>query len=274
VKSAAQSCILEPMRVSSVLAFVVVACAAVPVRAAELSADETNVNVNMGALPIPMPRPKPTDAEMRPLAQARPRPKPALDAILQSASAVAMSPIPDAPMPRWKPTIDGTAVEAAVASPLETPAATKAAAVPPAQPALPVALVKPTTDETFPVEITGVPEDPNAALTPVDPTAGFAVLSRVRFPRGASDIPAQAHAALDDLAARLLASNYRVRLAGFSGKAGGDTSEARRLSLARALAIRTYLVGKGVPVERVDVLAFGGATKGTTDRVDVLVRGI
>ena len=52
------------------------------------------------------------------------------------------------------------------------------------------------------------------------------------------------------------------------------SSEARRLSLARALAIRSYLVSKGVPVNRVDVLAFGGATDGVSDRVDVLVRGI
>lgn len=256
------------MRVSSVLALVVVACAVAPVRAAEPAGSDSSVDVNLGALPIPMPRPKPTPEEMRPLAQARPRPKPALDVATEVAEPATAEPtitasaVADVPLPRLKPALDSTAAA--------MPAAT---AVPPAQPVLPTALVKPVTDETFPVEITGVPFDPNASRTPVDPTAGFAVLSRVRFPRGASDIPETAHAALDELAARLIASNYRVRLAGFSGKAGGDTSEARRLSLARALAIRSYLVAKGVPLERVDVLAFGGATKGTTDRVDVLVRG-
>jgi outer membrane protein OmpA-like peptidoglycan-associated protein len=256
------------MRVSSVLALVVVACAVAPVRAAEPAGSESSVDVNLGALPIPMPRPKPSPEEMRPLAQARPRPKPVFDALAEVTEATAAEPtitasaVADVPLPRLKPTLDvgGAAMPAA-------------AAAPPAQPVLPTTLVKPVTDETFPVEITGVPHDPNASRTPVDPTAGFAVLSRVRFPRGASDIPPSAHAALDELATRLIAANYRVRLAGFSGKAGGDTSEARRLSLARALAIRSYLVAKGVPLERVDVLAFGGATKGTTDRVDVLVRG-
>lgn len=255
------------MRVSSVLALVVVACTVAPVRAAEPAGSESSVDVNLGALPIPMPRPKPTPEEMRPLAQARPRPKPAFDALTAVTEATAPEPtitastVADVPLPRLKPAPDAGA------------AAIPAAAPPAAQPVLPTTLVKPVTDETFPVEITGVPHDPNASRTPVDPTAGFAVLSRVRFPRGASDIPQSAHAALDELAARLIAANYRVRLAGFSGKAGGDTSEARRLSLARALAIRGYLVAKGVPLERVDVLAFGGATKGTTDRVDVLVRG-
>jgi outer membrane protein OmpA-like peptidoglycan-associated protein len=79
---------------------------------------------------------------------------------------------------------------------------------------------------------------------------------------------------LDALAQRLLTSRERVRLAAFSGRKGDLSSEARRLSLARALAVRAYLVSKGVPVERVDVLAFGGPSEGISDRVDVLVRGI
>ena len=100
------------------------------------------------------------------------------------------------------------------------------------------------------------------------------MLSRVRFSNGKTEIPAQAQATLDVLVQRLLTSRERVRLAGFSGKAGDYSSGARRLSLARALAIRTYLVSKGVAVDRVDVLAFGGASDGISDRVDVLVRGI
>lgn len=177
------------------------------------------------------------------------------------------------PTPRAKPVELIAAVSPAVV-PAPPPPATQPAA-PPAPPDVPVAIVsKPVTDETFPVEITGTPYDPNATRTPVDPTAGFAILSRVRFSRTGSTLSPQAHSALDALAARLLSSSERVRLAAFSGKIGGDSSEARRLSLTRALAIRTYLVSKGVPVERVDVLAFGGPTQGVTDRVDVLVRGI
>lgn len=279
------------MRVSPVFAFIAVAFGAVPAWGADPApSDDANVTVNLGALPIPMPRFKPTPEEMRPLAQARPRPKPgssmapiADDApVVDAAAATAAvattdtgSPAASAvPMPRWKPGSEVSIAAAPLLAP--TPAAPVTQAVQPAGPAAaPVTIVgKPVTDETFPVEITGVAEDPNASRKVVDPTAGFSVLSRVRFSKTGSTLSPQAHSALDALAARLLSSRERVRLAGFSGKVGRDSSQARRLSLTRALAIRSYLVSKGVPIERVDVLAFGGPTQGVTDRVDVLVRGI
>jgi outer membrane protein OmpA-like peptidoglycan-associated protein len=267
------------MRVSSVLAFLVAVCAAAPVQAA----DTSNVTVNLEALPVPMPRWKPTIDELRPLAQARPRPKPTLEerATVVEADVVpgTAAPASAIPIPRQKPDISGTA---ALAQPAALPSAAEPQTPPqapavktPPRPAAPVTIVTgPTTDETFPLEITGVAEDPLGPRKVVNPLEGFAVLSRVRFPKGQSEISAQAQGALDALAARLMTSRERVRLAAFSGKAGVDSSEARRLSLARALAIRKYLVSRGVPVERVDVLAFGGPSEGTTDRVDVLVRGI
>lgn len=273
------------MRVSPVLAFVAFACA-VPSLAADPAPAASSVTVDLNALPVPMPRFKPSPDEMRPLAQARPRPKPGVMAPIgdeattateeaPASPAVAAAPVP---LPRAKPT--DIAISAVATAPAAIPAApptqaVQPAAAPPPRAAAPVTIVsEPVTDETFPVEITGVPEDPNAARKPVDPTAGFAILSRVRFSKTGSSLSPQAHAALDALAARLLSSRERVRLAAFSGKIGGDSSQARRLSLTRALAIRSYLVSKGVPVERVDVLAFGGPSEGVTDRVDVLVRGI
>jgi outer membrane protein OmpA-like peptidoglycan-associated protein len=268
------------MRVSWVFAFVA-AWSAAPVWAADPPADASNVTVNLGALPVPMPRFKPTPEEMRPLAQARPRPKPGVMEPITDAAAPAAADIAGAssiPMPRPKPGSEvAVAATPPAAPPVEAPPAqavqTSAPATPP--PAAPVTIVgTPVTDDTFPVEITGIAEDPNASRKPVDPTAGFSILSRVRFSKQGSTLSPQAHAALDALAARLLSSRERVKLAAFSGKIGGDSSQARRLSLTRALAIRTYLVSKGVPVERVDVLAFGGPPQGVTDRVDVLVRGI
>lgn len=268
------------MRVSSVLAFVAVACCAAPVWAADPPPDASNVTVNLGALPVPMPRFKPSPDEMRPLAQARPRPKPGImepitDAATANTGLAAASSIP---LPRPKPGSEiAVAAPPAAAVPVEAPATqvVQTSAPPAPPPAAPVTIVgTPVTDETFPVEITGVAVDPNASRTPIDPTAGFSILSRVRFSKEGSSLSPQAHAALDALAARLLSSRERVKLAAFSGKIGRDSSQARRLSLTRALAIRTYLVSKGVPVERVDVLAFGGPTQGVTDRVDVLVRGI
>jgi len=257
------------MRVSLVLASFVVACAAALAQDGRPSANPSPVTNNLDALPVPMPRPKPTPEEMRPLAQARPRPKPAFESI----DAVDAG-LDTTPTPQPKPDIAVAAVAPAqppvqtqAKPPAETPAAKQHAAEVPVE-----ILGTPTTDDSIGVEITGIAADP--FKKPVNPLEGFAVMSRVRFSTGKSDVTAQARAALDGLAQRLLSTSVRVRLAAFSGRAGDLSSESRRLSLARALAVRSYLVSKGVPVERVVVLAFGGATEGVSDRVDVLVRGI
>ncbi len=172
------------------------------------------------------------------------------------------------PVPRHKPAFD-------VAAALATPVPEKSAAQPPviigtapAQPQVPVTIV-----ENFPVEMRGVPIDPYASRKSFNPVAGFTVISRVRFGQGDSQLPDAAHAVLDSLAQKLSESKERVRLAAFSGKTGDMSSQSRRLSLERARAVREYLVSKGVALDRVDVLPFGGAVDGNTDRVDVLTRG-
>ena len=262
------------MRVSAVIACLCVACGVAHAQGPSPPAaeDPSGVVVDLSALPIPLPRAKPSAEELRPMAQARPRPKPSPDT---EFAATPMAPIADVPLPRAKPVADVAALAPQpVAAPPHQVASVQPAAPPPA-PAAPVAIVSaPTTDTSIGVEISGVAQEIGGPSKPINPLEGFAVLSRVRFSNGQSDIPAQAQAALDTLAARLLSSRERVRLAAFSGKTGDYSSNARRLSLARALAIRSYLVSKGVAIDRVDVLAFGGASDGIGDRVDVLVRGI
>ena len=214
---------------------------------------DSGITINLDALPVATPKPKPAD--VRPLSLVRPRPKPQME--------------PD----RVEGTLALPQQTAAVAVPaVAKPAPTPPAATPPAQPAIPMTIVSSDT-KAFPVEITGEARDPFAGSKNVNPLEGFAVMSRVRFLTGKSEITAQAQELLDELAAQLLQSTVRVRLAAFSGRAGDLSSEARRLSLTRALAIRNYLSAKGVTPDRVDVLAFGGAADGVTDRVDVLVRG-
>ncbi|HVZ27227.1 MAG TPA: OmpA family protein, partial [Rhizomicrobium sp.] len=59
----------------------------------------------------------------------------------------------------------------------------------------------------------------------------------------------------------------------YGGEKGDKGSDARRLSLKRALAIRQVLIDDGVPSERIDVRAMGGADDGgPADRVDVFVK--
>jgi outer membrane protein OmpA-like peptidoglycan-associated protein len=231
------------------VAFVLVACGVSAAQDTASAPAEAGITVNFDALPAAIPKPKP---DVRPLSLARPKPKPEVESARVEGTLVLTPP----------PAV-ATAPKAAPAPP---------AAIPPAEPAIPMTIVSSDT-KAFPVEISGVARDPFAGAKSVDPLDGFAVMSRVRFLTGKSEISEQAQALLDQLAARLLQSTVRVRLAAFSGRAGDLSSEARRLSLNRALAIRNYLSAKGVTPDRVDVLAYGGATDGVTDRVDVLVRG-
>ncbi len=234
--------------------FVFVTCGVAGAQDTAPVPSDTGVTVNLDALPVATPRPKPVD--VRPLSLARPKPKPEVEPARVEGTLV---------LPQE------TAAVAAPAAPKPAPVSqTPPAATPPAQ--VPMTIVSSDT-KAFPVEISGVARDPFAGIKTVNPLDGFAVMSRVRFLTGKSEITEQAQALLDELAVRLLQSTVRIRLAAFSGRAGDLSSEARRLSLTRALAIRNYLSTKGVTPDRVDVLAFGGAAEGVTDRVDVLVRG-
>lgn len=225
--------------------------------------EDSGVTINLDAVPVAAPKPK--APPVRPLSLVRPRPKPEME-----PAAVASEP----------PRVEGTLAvpgekppaAAVAAAPVKPTPRPPVVATPPAQPQVPVTIVSSNT-RAFPVEISGVAADPFAGAKNVNPLQGFLVLSRVRFINGKAEITAQAQAALDELAQRLAATSDRIRLAAFSGRAGDLSSDARRLSLARALAIRTYLSTKGVATDRIDVLAFGGATDGVSDRVDVLVRG-
>lgn len=76
-----------------------------------------------------------------------------------------------------------------------------------------------------------------------------------------------------DLNAAMTGPSSRVELQAYGGAHGDKGSDARRLSLKRALAIRQILIGDGVSPDRIDVRAMGGTDdSGPGDRVDVFVR--
>lgn len=63
----------------------------------------------------------------------------------------------------------------------------------------------------------------------------------------------------------------RVQLHGYATGPVESPSQARRLSLFRALSVRTFLMKKGVRSTRIDVRALGSKDDdGPKDRVDVL----
>ena len=64
----------------------------------------------------------------------------------------------------------------------------------------------------------------------------------------------------------------RVQLLAYATVGDDSASRARRLSLSRALAVRAYLMSKGVRSTRMDVRALGNLAEGNPrDRVDVVI---
>jgi len=117
---------------------------------------------------------------------------------------------------------------------------------------------------------------PAPSAAPSD-TAGLTKRSVILFAKDASDPAEGALGAIKFLAADLNAAmtrpSSRVELQAFGGGKGDKGSDARRLSLRRALAIRQVLISDGVSPDRIDVRAMGGAEdSGPADRVDVYVR--
>ena len=84
------------------------------------------------------------------------------------------------------------------------------------------------------------------------------------------EISEVARGALDSLARSLLERGVRqIELRGYAG--GDDADDARRVAMARALGVRSYLIDQGVKA-RIDVAASGTTGRnGARERVDVLV---
>jgi outer membrane protein OmpA-like peptidoglycan-associated protein len=97
--------------------------------------------------------------------------------------------------------------------------------------------------------------------------------SSVAFAQGDAELNGAGKARLDSLAARLKdRPKIRMQLLAYAGGDNLSASKARRLSLSRALAIRSYLIGKGVRSTRIDVRALGSKVPGgKPDRVDLKI---
>lgn len=111
-----------------------------------------------------------------------------------------------------------------------------------------------------------------------DVEKGLTRRSEILFPRGDPDISSSTvdkmRTVAADLNTLLGAGASRVQLDAYGGAPGDKGSDARRLSLKRALGIRQLLIEDGIPSEKIDVRAMGGIDDGgAPDRVDVLVRG-
>jgi outer membrane protein OmpA-like peptidoglycan-associated protein len=121
-------------------------------------------------------------------------------------------------------------------------------------------------------------QTPVAAKPKGDPHAGFTKAGEILFDGTSTDPQADGASALkadaDKLNAALDKGATNVQVEAYGGAPGDKSSEARRLSLRRALAVRQLLIDCGIPASRIIVKAMGGAdTAANGQRVDVYLGG-
>lgn len=145
--------------------------------------------------------------------------------------------------------------------------------------------VLPSNIEPMPAKQLGVPKKlktPHySGATPAPATAVPTPKSRmspssITFEPGSEGMDTSATARLDEISSGLAGDDQTIiTLNAYAAlPADGNQQEARRLALARALLVRSYLMRKGLASSRIDIRALGPpADKNGTDRVDVLVGG-
>jgi outer membrane protein OmpA-like peptidoglycan-associated protein len=153
------------------------------------------------------------------------------------------------------------------------PSTRRPASAPPAVPNFappPLAGISPNTP---------APERQQIASLPAAEAAAGRVLEggnlyRIPFTVNSSKLAAKNGKLLDKLADRMQRDqSLRLQLLGFAAPSEDSASKSRRVSLFRALSVRTYLMKKGIRSTRMDVRALGAKSDDTTpDRVDIEVK--
>jgi outer membrane protein OmpA-like peptidoglycan-associated protein len=149
--------------------------------------------------------------------------------------------------------------------------------VPPAQqPAMPE-----NAPQTAAIEpIAPPPPAAGAAPPPVSANAGTVAAPtsaglRLTFAPGQSDLSPESAASIKKLTSEVtVGDSTTFNVSAFAPGTPDDPSTARRLSLSRAMAVRSALVADGVPSPRIFVRALGAQYgEGPADRVDLDVTG-
>ena len=232
------------------------------------------------AAPRPAPKPKaPAPAEPKMTAAATPPPMPVEPAEKPAPAADAPAPLtaaapppPAAPAPAAKPDEKQMAdakPEAPAAPMMEAkkddapppppPPVASSAAVPPPPPPPATATPVPTPPEPK--------AESTASLTPGEDGR----LIRVVFDASQSKLPDSAKPNLQKLADQVKDKrDVRLQLLAYAGGDNLKSNRARRLSLSRALSVRSFLIESGIRSTRIDVRALGDKTSDEPkNRVDI-----
>lgn len=181
------------------------------------------------------------------------------------AAPVASAEAQRAPAPAPAP---ASALPSARPEPVRPPAAPQPAAP---QPATPQATTQPAPQATpRPAEqrVAALPPQGGASSQPA-PSG----VTRLSFGFNQAELDQAARAQMQAVTKRLQDNeSLRVQLLAYAGGEGVSSSQARRLSLSRALAVRSHLIEQGIRSTRMDVRALGDTDKdGPADRVDIRI---
>jgi len=255
-----------------------------------VEAETLPVEENLADLTPPPPAP-----EVMP--EVTPEPEPVPEAIVEAAPEPA--PVPEAvvevapePAPEPEVVVEVTPAQPVVPEVVEEPMQAAQTPPPPPQvlsqpaPQEEAVAVAPAVEEPAPV-VEAPSSSVVVALPPKLEQAQPSVASlpsptgqltdgdsmRIVFENDSSKLPSDVREALKGLSDRLnQQENLRLQLLAYAGDADTSASAARRLSLSRALAVRSYLIENGVRSTRIDVRALGNkSTEEVTERVDITV---
>lgn len=232
------------------------------------------------ARPSPAPRSQTAEAP-RAARPSQPEPPPPPPVLSEAPPApppapVAEAPRPAAPPPPAVPSRQAAAPNAAPPA-APPPAANPAPEPPPPPPALAErapAPPPPPAPPARPAAPAAAAPGPQVATAPATGAPRADNRLRLLFDGSSSDLSDSAKQQLQQLAGELTKqSGTRIQLLAYAEGTPTTLSQARRLSLDRALTVRSYLANQGVNTTRIDVRALGNQTeKGApANRVDLLV---
>lgn len=205
------------------------------------------------------------ETEMGRTARNARKPAPSLQPALQPVTTAAFMP------PRGKPPLEQVSVEPPPAEqPVSTDSGSPSGQAEPAARAEEAQATEQTLEQTLaarpPEAVTtemtdeGLREGASQASPLASALPG--AIASLAFAPGSAALSSDAERVLKDLAARFSAEDpaVRLQLMAFAGGEDISASKARRLSLARALAVRSYLMANGIEGTRMDVRALGDRT--------------
>jgi outer membrane protein OmpA-like peptidoglycan-associated protein len=228
------------------------------------------------AKPAPAPKASTAKTAMRPPevtappppAPDKPAPKPAMAA--EAPAPLTASAPPPAPAAPAKPAEKTEMAKAETKPDMAKDAADKAPPPPP-PPGVTAAAVPPPPPP--PATTAAVPTPPaapaasTASLTPGEDGR----LIRVEFDENEAKLPDHAKPNLLKLAEQVKEKrDVRLQLLAYAGGSDLKSNRARRLSLSRALSVRSFLIESGIRSTRIDVRALGDKTsEDPKNRVDI-----